>query len=272
VAAIRLERERPWATVHRVELTEGGYAWFKRCRPLQAFEPRLTGELSRRWPETVTQVVAWDEEHGWLLMRDAGSSMRELGNPRELWLRVLPRYAALQIGETGHAADHVAHGVPDFRLAELPRIYDEMVRLELPVEPEELALLRAFQPELERLCAELSTAGPPETVQHDDLHDVSVYARAGHVRVLDWGDSSIAHPFFSLFVAFQHLGEDLRLRDAYLEPWGRGHEETCSLALRLGAFARSCAWSRQRESLSPADRADFDGRFAEVLRRALRHV
>jgi hypothetical protein len=40
---IETEHERPWATVLRVPLA-GGVAWFKACAPVQAFEPRLTGD------------------------------------------------------------------------------------------------------------------------------------------------------------------------------------------------------------------------------------
>jgi hypothetical protein len=272
VEAIVLGRERPWATAHRVELADGGQAWFKRCEPLQAFEPRLTADLYERWPQLVTEVVAFDAERGWLLMRDAGAQLRDLGNPEHLWLQVLPRYAELQAGEAAHAADHLRAGVPDMRLEVLPGIYAGLLELELPIERVELARLRAFEPELARLCAELAGASLPETVQHDDLHDASVYALGGHVRVLDWGDASIAHPYFSLYVNFQAVGDDDRRRDAYLEPWGGGRVETFELAMRLGAFARACAWARQRESLAAPDRPDFDVRFAEVLRRALGRV
>jgi hypothetical protein len=107
----------------------------------------------------------------------------------------------------------------------------------------------------------------------------SVYERYERLRVLDWGDSSISHPFFSLVVTFRFLGEHTglkphdswfaRLRDAYLEPWGTDLAEPFDLALRVGRFAHAIAWSRQREFLSPADRPPFDEWFAHVLWRAL---
>lgn len=268
-----LGRERPWATVHRVELARGGRAWFKRCAPIQWFEPRLTAALASRWPDRVTEAIAHDAGRGWLLMRDAGASLRDLDNPPEAWLAILPRYAELQIGEAEHVVEHLEGGVPDARLERLPALFGELLRLDLPLTPAEIVRLRAFEPALARLCAELAAAGLPDTVQHDDLHDVSVYSLDGHLRVLDWGDASIAHPFFSLFVTFQFLGEQAQLRDAYLEPWGgSAQREAAAIALRLGAFARCHAWARQRESLRPAERPDFDTGFAEVLRRALRYV
>jgi hypothetical protein len=107
----------------------------------------------------------------------------------------------------------------------------------------------------------------------------SVYRLNKRFRVLDWGDSSVSHPFFSLVVTFRFLEERTglqphdrwfaRLRDAYLEPWGNDHDELFDLALRIGRFAHAIAWARQREFLLPPERSAFDNWFAQVLRRAL---
>jgi hypothetical protein len=59
-----------------------------------------------------------------------------------------------------------------------------------------------------------------------------------------------------------------RLRDAYLEPWGRGLATAFDLAIRVGTFAHAIAWTRQRDAL-PEARADFDSEFQVVLRRAV---
>ena len=107
----------------------------------------------------------------------------------------------------------------------------------------------------------------------------NVYAQGEQLRVLDWGDSSISHPFASLVVTFRFLEEVTelqpddpwfaRLRDAYLEPWGRGLEGVFALAMRVGIFAHAIAWLRQRDHLAPKDRAEFDSVFPIVLRRAI---
>ena len=134
-------------------------------------------------------------------------------------------------------------------------------------------------PRFTELCDELAAHDVPETVQHDDLHMANVYADGGRLRVLDWGDSSISHPFSSLVVTFRFLEEInglppgdpwfARLRDAYLEPWGRGLADTFALALRVGTFAHTFAWSRQRDHLPVQARPEFDTWFSVVLRRAL---
>ena len=270
--------ERPWATVFRVP-TMHGAAWFKACAPVQGFEPRLSARLSARWPDRVAQVIAHDEDRAWLLLSDAGTALGELGNPPELWLRVLPLYAELQRGEGAHARDHVEAGVPDLRVATLPQRFLRLVERDLPLREEEKTHLAGFLPRLERLCADLAAYGVPDTVQHDDLHMANVYAKGGGLRVIDWGDSSVSHPFASLVVTFRFLEERNglppddpwfgRLRDAYLEPWGAGLRDAFALAMRVGVFAHVVAHLRQRDHLPANARASFDRHLSGVLRRAL---
>jgi len=279
VGTIETAHERPWATVLRVPLAEG-VAWFKACAPVQAFEPRLSAGLFARWPDRVAEVIGHDEERAWLLLADAGTPIGAIGNPPESWLEVLPPYAELQRGEAAHASEHVAHGVPDLRVVTLPARYEQdLLQRDLPLERDEIDRLRRFAARFGELCDELAAHDVPETVQHDDLHMANVYAQGERLRVLDWGDSSISHPFASLVVTFRFLEERnklpptdpwfARLRDAYLEPWGGGLADAFALAIRVGAFAHTFAWARQRDALPEEERPDFDRWYPVVLRRAV---
>ena len=281
VGAVEVVHERPWATVLRVRVAEG-LVWFKACGAVQAFEPRLTAQLFRRWPDRLPEVLDHDAERGWLLLADAGAPVGDRGNPPEAWLAALPAYAELQRGEAAHADDHLAHGVPDLRVGGLPARFGALLRRELPLDEAERRQLRAFAVRFDELCRELVARGVPESIQHDDLHHKNLYERGGRFCVLDWGDSSISHPFASLVVTFRFLEEITglsrgdrwftRLRDAYLEPWGAGHTDTFELALRVGTLAHTIAWARQRDYLPREARARFDEPFGIVLRRALTHA
>jgi aminoglycoside phosphotransferase (APT) family kinase protein len=153
------------------------------------------------------------------------------------------------------------------------------VRLDLPLERREIRELQDFAPRFAELCDQLRAYEVPETIQHDDLHHANLYDDGGRLRVIDWGDASISHPFVSLVVTFRFLEERTqltpgdawfaRLRDAYLEPWGQGLDDAFALALRVGTFARAIAYVRQRVALPPVERAHFDIDFANVLRRAV---
>jgi len=265
--------------VHYVP-TSSGAAWFKACGEVQAFEPRLSAALYSRWPDRVGAVIAHDEERRWLLLDDAGRPAEVFGDRVDVWPQVLPLYAELQRGEVAHARSHVAHGVPDLRVEALPERYGQLLdRPDLPLDPDEMRRLHVFAPRFAALCDELAAHALPATIQHDDLHYANVYARGSALRVLDWGDASVGHPFASLVVTFRFLeqrdgvapGDPLfaRLRDAYLEPWGEGLGDAFELAMRVGSFALAIAWLRQRDFLAGDARDAFDHWFPAVVRRAL---
>jgi phosphotransferase family enzyme len=271
----------PWATVLRVPSPDG-LLWFKANAPVQRFEAALTAELARAAPDITVELVAVDVRRGWMLMRDAGSRLRELiGGPDQLdhWLAILPRYAELQRDLAALAERFIALGVPDERLGGLARHLeevlddDDLIFSGRPggITPDEHARLRDSVSTVSTMCSDLAAMGVPETVQHDDFHDGQIFVRDGRYRFLDWGDACISHPFHTLVVTLRVLAwqqglapggpELLRLRDAYLEPF----EDVASpkdlrlafaLAHRTGTIGRALAWSRYFVGDPDAERDD----------------
>ncbi len=114
------------------------------------------------------------------------------------WYDVLPLYAGVQLELAQDVDDLLALGVPDMRLAALPKAYEHLM--------DESGAERRFRdaaPMVADLCDDLATYGLPELLQHDDLHDGQVFVRDGRHLVLDWGDACISHPFFTLSVTLR---------------------------------------------------------------------
>jgi hypothetical protein len=261
---------RHWSTVMRVPTAEGDL-WFKAVAPLHHFEPELTALLSRLQPDRVPEVLAVERERAWMLMRDGGTRLRELPASVEHWERVLPRYAELQLTVSRHSDELVQLGVPDTRLALLPsELRSLLAERPLGLSADEHRLMLERLPEVHSLCEQLAASGIPETIQHDDLHDGQVFVRDGEYLVFDWGDSCVSYPFHTLTVTLRaaawKLGlepggaEVLRMRDAYLEPFGVPKElaRTAEVAYRTGTLARALAWhryvsARQTESQEDAE-------------------
>lgn len=275
-----VESEEPWATVWRVPLVDGGVAFFKACQPVQAFEPSLTATLASRWPDRVPEVIGWDAGRGWLLLRDAGTPLMAFGDSLGAWSAVLPLYAELQRGEVPHVAEHFAAGVPDRRTPLLPESFATLPLNELPLGEGDVTRLRAFAGRLADLCASLHSAGIPDSIQHDDLHAANVWACNEQLRILDWGDACVSHPFCTLADTFRLLEHHLaldpsdpafeRLRDAYLEPWGDPHlRPLVADALVVGTFARAIGSLPYRAIMTADRRGDYDAWLASLLRRGL---
>jgi hypothetical protein len=265
-------RDRAWATTARIPTTRGD-VWFKALAPSHRFEAELVPRLAAGWPDLLPLVIAEETEHGWLLLADAGTPFEALGNPPELWLKLLPAYAELQRDAT------VPPAVPDRTLGRWPELYDDLLHSELPLAGPELARLRRFAGRFAELCGELAAYGLPAAIQHDDLHHKNAFVDGRRLRIIDWGDSSRSHPFTSLVVTFRFLEEHnglapddrwlARLRDAYLEPWGAGLTDAFDLAQRLGRFAHAFGWVALRRLLPESARPGYDVPFQVVLRRAL---
>jgi hypothetical protein len=270
--APELVRERTWASTWRLPTSEG-VVWLKDSAASHRFEAELVPMIAAERPDLLPRVVAADAEEGWLLLADAGTPFEKVGNPPELWLRLLAAYGELQ----RHTI--VPESVPDRTLEQWPELYDDLLRSELPLTGAEKRELRGFAPRFAGLCAELADAGLPAAIQHDDLHHRNAFLDGPNLRIIDWGDASNSHPFVSLVVTFRFLEEFnglspgdpwfAKLRDAYLEPWGPGHEEAFDVAQRAGRFAHAFGWVALRRLLPQAARSSYDAPFRVVLRRAL---
>ena len=260
---------RPWSTVLRVPASTG-VVYFKATTPALAHEPALTQALWRWRPDCMPQVLAVDPERGWLLLVDAGSMLRSLFNTSEdiqHWRRVLPLYAEVQIEMAGRRDELLALGALDRRLAVLPVQFEQVLAdkeallIDLPdgLTSEEYQRLRQLVSRFTAMCRELAGYRVPETLHHDDFHDGNVFVRDGRYIFSDWGESCVAHPFFTLTVALRsiawrfELAENApalaQLRDVYLEPWAcyASRENllaAAALARRVGMVCRALTWHR----------------------------
>jgi Phosphotransferase enzyme family len=195
-------------------------AWFKAARPAFAHEGRVLAILGPLAPDLLPVVIASTDE-GWLLLADAGERARE--HPIE-WSGLLREYADLQRASAAHLEALLAAGAYDNRP---DRVVDRIRALNryLPA-----ALADELETRLPRVAARmqrLAASRLPITIDHGDLHDGNVFSSAGQTRIIDWGDSAIAHPFFTLSVAEP---EEI---DWTLAAW-KGHAPAAELAEEAG--------------------------------------
>jgi hypothetical protein len=255
--AIEQPHVYPWSTVMRVPTADGSI-WFKANVPVLGHEAAVVSILAARDPDRVPAPLAVDTKRGWLLMRDAGLRLREIVEREQdlaRWVEILPLYGRLQIDAAGDAADLLAAGAPDRRLATLAAQYEALIARCDRLRGDRLEHLRTLVPRVGEMCRELKALGISETIQHDDFHDGQVFVHDGRYLFLDWGDACVSHPFFTMSVTLEGvLGwglDDIEgsqdttaFATAYLEPFnGYGTEEQLrsafATALRLGWICRA---------------------------------
>jgi aminoglycoside phosphotransferase (APT) family kinase protein len=168
--------------------------WFKAARAAFAHEARVLEILHPLAPGFVPELIATTDE-GWLLLADAGERARE--HPID-WRAMLREYAALQQSSSAHIDALLAAGAYDNRSA---NVVDRARALMRYLPAELVAELEARLPRVAEQMERLALSRLPATIDHGDLHDGNVFSADGAVRLLDWGDSAVAHPFFTLSIA-----------------------------------------------------------------------
>jgi aminoglycoside/choline kinase family phosphotransferase len=271
---VEVVHDAPWSRVLRVPTADEDL-YLKQCAPVQAFEVPLTVALAARWPDRVPQVVAADTERAWLLLRDAGTRLRESGD-LGTFTRALELYGELQREEVAHADEFLALGVPDVRLPTVAGAYEPFFEDDRGLERDEVARLRVFAPRFHELCAELEAFGLPDSIQHDDLHDGNVFVRDGRVAIFDWGDSSVAHPLWSLVKPLRDAGDrgldPEPLVAAFLAAWTAVESEArlrvaLRVAVPVGIFAYALQLRRLLGFLPAEERQTREPYMAAQLRR-----
>jgi len=283
---------RPWSTILRVPIGESA-VYFKAAIPLLAREPGLTQALYRLRPDSILPVLAADLERGWMIQPDGGPMLRAcLKTPADLKRveKLMPSFAGLQIATAGRLEELAPHVPFDRRLDRLPALFEQLledrsamrINFDNGLSEDQLHRLRALLPRYREMCAQLSAYGVPPALHHDDFHDGNIFSSGEGSSFIfsDWGESCLAHPFFSLIICLRSLAERTgfpdeatdvpealppelaRLRDLYLEPWERFETRpnllaAFNLAWRVGMVNRALTWRLVVSSLEPAHRPDY---------------
>ena len=212
--------------------TSEGLLYFKALPSASAHEVALLGLLARHFPARVVQVLATHADHHWLLMADLCGDPLDSVVEITQWERSVRDYAALQVTMTRYYEALLSLGCPDQR----PQSLSDQIDPFLANWPGDTILssadrdrLNAMAPHLKARCTELTTAAVPATVEHGDLWPSNVALTSRGPAYFDWSESSVAHPFFSMyfFLRPEAWPEPLRrradvrtrLQAAYLEPW-----------------------------------------------------
>src|SRR5258708_32431388 len=267
---------RVWSCVLRVP-TMTGDLYFKAASPAFAYEPVLTAGLAQLWPAHLPGVLAVDALRHWMLMEDAGTTLRRSEQARDLsaWAGLLDLFARMQIDSAAHQEQLLALGCPDRRLESLPALFDALLH-DRPalligqkegLNEEEYAKLRDMGQEIKALCPKRAGYGRPEARHHDDFHDGNIMLKEGRYLFFDWAECALAHPFYSLIIVLRFAKhvlkcneDDLaRLRDAYLAPWTIYAPMAAllppfELGQRLGLLFRALTWHPTLSSLEESER------------------
>jgi len=283
---------RDWSIAIRVP-TDQGIFYFKAGAESQAHEAALLKALCGLVPEAIICPVALNLDRGWMLLPDGGSRLREFAGSQPSkpeWTQLLCGFAQLQIKLVNHADELLAAGLPDRRLDKLPSEYSDRIGSREFSETanlggitrDEFAQLEKMQPQFSEKVEDLAAIRLPASIDHGDLHDGNVFYNGEDMRIFDWGDASLTHPFISLIVPLRILGNYTGFepeshpelewaRAAYLTPWKESFPEedvakAWELALYIGYMQRAMTWYKVASMPGNVEKKEHAKAFVAWLR------
>lgn len=230
----------PWSKVFCFSTEQGNY--YLKQTPSSIFlsnEPSVIRLLSHQFNANVPKVIEINDDLHCFLMEDAGKSLRETLKTDfkpELLYRAIQEYVAIQRSAENQIEEFLKLGSPDWRLEKLPDLYTQMIERTDFLKSEgiaekELYIMNQLNPIFSAKCKLLSDYGIPETIGYHDFHDKNILidSKTKRLTFVDWGETAIIHPFFSLFTCLEQSvihhgineGDQVyqKLQEACFEGW-----------------------------------------------------
>ena len=272
-----IEAVKMWSisAVARVP-TDGGDLWFKApCEHFMA-EARVHSTVERLFPELVPTLVAVDESEGWLLMEPMTGEQEATRAPGA-GLEVATRWAAAQIAAVAHVDELVAGGCRRRGVSETVAGFRNLLSTSSELAlltAEEIAAIQGCAGPLEALVRELWACGIPDTLAHGDLHLGNVAWDGADLRIFDWTDGCVSHPFLDA----SHLAHftravpgDAGLESTYAEQWRSAYpdaeiDRALQLAPLVDLVFQAITFDDIVNTTEPMSRWELGGVVADILR------
>ena len=288
----QIMRDMPWSCVTKID-TSKGCIFLKSMAKDFSIEPNVLSFLSRHITQKVPDIIASNKDLSCFLMKDCGVPLRTILKENfnaGLYCKTLEIYADIQIKTIPYVDKLLMRGVNDWRLKNLPQLYNDFIKQKEMLLPDglmssEIDVLECLTPKLQILCERLASYTIPETIEHGDFHDNNILIQGDRITINDWGDTSIAHPFFSIVSVLDsakrnHQLDDqvcLSLQKMYLAQWkDYGTEDNLQEAFVLAQIIKHFTFALSFARIKSCDGIElfpeYNGYVANSLRGFIKNV
>jgi len=201
-------QDTPWSCVVKFS-TDQGFIYLKKTPPALSIESAVIKILHEQCHADVPVFIADNPKMHCFLMKDAGIRLYDFFKQEnfqaELFVHVIQNYTNMQIRATDKMTQFLNSGVPDWRLNQLPTLYQALISQESLLLNDgltkiEIKKLQELHQKLSEIFDLLSQYNIPETFGHGDFHDKNILVNPDthKTTLIDLGEVVITHPFFSL--------------------------------------------------------------------------
>lgn len=233
--------------VNKISTSEGVF-YLKQTPPALFLEPETISLLHTQGCQHIPNVIAKNDQYHCFLTKACGDiTLRELFSKNNIDMDLLGRgishYVSIQRKLENDTPKLGAFGFPDWRLDEFPLLYCNLVKetdllIGDGLTTKEITTLNQAYNYCQELCERLSSFKIPETINHCDFHanNILLSQKTGELCIIDWGETVIGHPFFSLNTCLWNLtyfhnmkphdSEYQTLQRLCVSSWLDSHEES----------------------------------------------
>lgn len=241
--------ETSYSTVYRLK-SINSVVYLKVTPELLFYEAEILKFLHEQGCQHIPELIAQNSLLTCFLTRSCGDeSLRHLFKHEidsKKLIMGITNYTAIQRLQEKNIQPLLTMGVPDWRLERFSGFYQKLIQQhELLIgdglTEKEVEQLHDYYPLCVKLCADLAAYKIPETLNHCDFqyNNMLLDKHTGEINIIDWGETVITHPFFSLngclwnltyFNAFKTSDpEYLALKSQSVVSWLDDFEETTLL-------------------------------------------
>lgn len=199
--------ETPWSFILRF-YTDAGLVYLKQTPNLLGAEATVIEILRNKFHAPVPEVISENKSLNCFLMKDAGQPLRSLLKHKfnkDLVYKAIDKFTSLQLSVANNFDIFFDAGVPDWRLDKLSSLYENLISEDDLLKSEglsktEIGKLKDIIPDVSNSCQELASFDVPQTIVQPDCSDnnILISDMSQKIAIVDLGELSISHPFFSL--------------------------------------------------------------------------
>ena len=219
----QIVQDTPWSCVVRFS-TDQGFIYLKITPPALSLESAVIKILHEQCHADVPLIIEDNQKKHCFFMKDAGIRLHDFFKQEkfqtELFVSTIQNYTEVQIKTVDKITQFLNSGVPDWRLNQLPQLYQALIAQESSLLNDgltkiEIRKLQELQPKLYEIFDRLSQYNIPETFGHGDFHDKNILVNpdTNKTTIIDLGEVVITHPFFSLHNCLHMAKENFALPD-----------------------------------------------------------
>lgn len=211
-----------YSLVYKINSAEE--VFYLKQTPLTLFsEPKVIDFLNLQGARNIPVVVAANNDLCCFLMTSSGDeSLRQLFKGIIDLTKLnqgIANFTKIQRLVENKIPELLLLGIPDWRLEKFSSLYYQLIQqdkllLADGLTTEEIDRLQQLYPVCLNLCEDLSKYKIPETINHCDFHENNMLLdrKTRAINIIDWGETVITHPFFSLQVCLWNIAHFYKLQ------------------------------------------------------------